>query len=304
MQLVVRPFSEMPPSSRKPTIFSELARVVSHQAFAGDQHVLRLHAPRAAAAQPGQFVHLRCADDLPLRRPYSVLTADADAATLDVLYKVTGDGGRRLAALRAGDVLSLLGPIGNTFAPHPERPRLLVVGGGVGVPPILFLAERVRDDARYQPFACLGSELPFPFRVTRSSLPFAGVPAATNAATASLERRAVASRLASGRAGERGFEGCHRGTVVDLAHRWLAAAPPHDVAKTALFACGPRPMLAAVARLAARYALPCQVALEEYMACGVGGCAGCAVAVRENGRSVMRRVCVDGPVFDARAIFV
>ncbi len=288
---------------REPTIFSEQARVVSHTAFADDQYVLRLHAPRAAAAQPGQFVHLRCAGDLPLRRPYSVLAADAAAGTLDLLYKVVGDGGRRLAAVRAGDSLGLLGPIGNTFAPRPERPKLLLIGGGVGIPPVVFLAERARDDARYQPFVFLGSEIAFPFRVAESALAFTGVADATNATMEALERRGVAARLASGRAGERGFEGCHRGTVVDLAHQWLASAPSRTVEAAAVFACGPRPMLAAVARLAARYALPCQVALEEYMACGVGGCAGCTVAVREERRVVMRRVCVDGPVFDAAGVF-
>ena len=294
----------MPPSLRTPTIFSEAARVVSQEAFAGDQYVLTLHAPHAAAARPGQFVHLRCAGDLPLRRPYSVLAADAAAATLSVLYKVTGAGGRRLSTARSDDLLHLLGPIGNTFVPRPERPQLLLIGGGVGMPPILFLAECVRGDARYQPFVFLGSEIPFPFRMTESALAFAGALDATNATLEALEDHGIAARLASGRAGERGFEGCHRGNVVELARRWLDAAAPRVVDAAAVFACGPSPMLEAVARLAARYGLPCQVALEEYMACGVGGCAGCTVAVREGGRSVMRRVCVDGPVFDTRRVFV
>ncbi len=284
-------------------IFAERARVVGQQAFDAGQYVLKLHAPRcAAAAAPGQFIHLRCAADLPLRRPYSILSADAAGGEVEMLYKVVGEGSRRLAACRAGDELDSLGPIGNAFAPSPERPNLLLVGGGVGIPPILFLAARAREDAaaNYTPLVLMGSEIPFPFDVTDSSLPFAGVANGTRATMAALERRGIAARLASGR----GFAGCYRGHVGGLARQWLDAAPPEQLAATAMFACGPAPMLQDIARIAAQFSLPCQVALEETMACGVGGCAGCSVAVRDdNGGIAMKRVCVDGPVFNARAVF-
>ena len=295
-------------SPTETAIFSARARIIEQRVLDAGQQILKLHAPRcAAAAAPGQFIHLRCDDRLPLRRPYSILSADVESGAIEILYKVVGAGSRRLAARRTGDMLDVLGPIGNAFAPAPARPNLLLVGGGVGIPPILFLAERAHGSAaaNYTPLVLIGSEVPFPFEVADSALPFAGVAADARATMAALERRGIAARLASGR----GFAGCHRGRVGDLARQWLAAASPATLAATEVFACGPAPMLEDIARLAARFQLPCQVALEEIMACGVGGCAGCTVAVRDGGpggpggRVAMKRVCVDGPVFDAHRVF-
>jgi dihydroorotate dehydrogenase electron transfer subunit len=114
-----------------------------------------------------------------------------------------------------------------------------------------------------------------------------------------LESWGVPSRLAS----FSGFTGTYVGYVTDLAARWLESLPDAARADIEMFACGPSPMLAAAAALARRFELPCQVALEEFMACAVGGCAGCTVAVRTPGGIAMKRVCVDGPVFDAYAVF-
>jgi len=109
----------------------------------------------------------------------------------------------------------------------------------------------------------------------------------------------VPSRLAS----RTGYPGCYDGFVTELAGHWLAGLDEQTLSEMELFACGPTPMLAATAAVARRFALPCQVAMEEYMACGVGGCAGCAVAVATSTGPAMKRVCVDGPVFDAAAVF-
>jgi dihydroorotate dehydrogenase electron transfer subunit len=109
----------------------------------------------------------------------------------------------------------------------------------------------------------------------------------------------VPSRLAS----NAGLPGCHRGYITDLARASLATLGPQARAETQLFACGPTPMLAAVAKLARELDLPCQLALEEFMACGIGGCAGCNVLVQTADGPAMKRVCVDGPVFDAREIY-
>lgn len=113
-----------------------------------------------------------------------------------------------------------------------------------------------------------------------------------------LESWGVPCRLAT----LAGFEGCFDGYVTDLANRWLAGLDAAELAEVEIFACGPTPMLKAVADLAARYELPCQVSLEEYMACAVGGCAGCAVLIRTPDGDAMKRVCVDGPVFDAGTV--
>ena len=100
-----------------------------------------------------------------------------------------------------------------------------------------------------------------------------------------------------------GFNGCFDGYVTDLAERWLSSLSTDERSKTEVFACGPTPMLKAVAALAAKYDLPCQVSLEEFMACAVGGCAGCTVRIASPGGDAMKRVCVDGPVFDARQVY-
>jgi dihydroorotate dehydrogenase electron transfer subunit len=94
-----------------------------------------------------------------------------------------------------------------------------------------------------------------------------------------------------------------RGYVSDLARKWLEAQTDNDLARTEVFTCGPTPMLEAVAALAREFEVPCQASLEEYMACAVGGCAGCTVLVETPAGPAMRRVCVDGPVFDASTVF-
>jgi len=106
------------------TIFSEDAEIISHEAFAGEQYVLRLQAPKIAAnAQPGSFVHLRCAELLPMRRPISIMRVDANKGYVDLLYKALGHGTRLLAERKVGEVLSVMGPIGRPFAPGAARRR-------------------------------------------------------------------------------------------------------------------------------------------------------------------------------------
>lgn len=284
------------------TIMLEQALVLAHAHFEGEQHVLRLQSPRCAArATPGSFIHLRCAADLPMRRPLSIMRADAAAGWIEVLYKVVGPGTRALSRVDPPQLLSVLGPIGQGFVLHPERARVLAIGGGVGIPPMIFLAERLRagSDTAWKPLVLMGSEIPFPFRARPSTIMIPGMPEAVIASMPLLEAWGVPSRLAT----LSGFAGCFDGYVTELARAWLAALAPAALAETEIFACGPTPMLAATARVAREFRLPCQVALEEFMVCAVGGCAGCAVAVQTPAGPAMKRVCVDGPVFDASAVF-
>ena len=292
----------MTEQAHRGTILLEDAEVLGQQAWPGDQYVLHLRAPGAAArARPGQFAHLSCERELPLRRPLSIQRADAASGTLEILYKITGHGLGRLAAARPGQRLSCLAPIGRGFEPDPARPRALLVGGGVGMPPLVFLAEvlHARAAEGFRPLALLGSEIPFPFRPQPSTLLLPGMPAGTIAAHPLLESWGVASRLAS----RAGFAGCFAGFVTELAAAWLGTLPPSAREQVAVYACGPTAMLAATAQVARRFAVPCQVALEEFMACAVGGCAGCTVEVATPAGAAMKRVCVDGPVFDANAVF-
>ena len=299
-------------TSARGTIFLEQARVLSQLAYDAEQFVLRLAAPRCAArAEPGTFVHLTCDASIPMRRPLSIMRAHAREGWIELLYKVVGAGLHALAARKAGEELSVLGPIGRPFVPHAERPRTLLLGGGVGIPPMVFLAERLSARARdarsaneaigstWKPLVLMGSEVPFPFRARPSKIVLPGVPVGTLACMPLLEEWGVPSRLAS--CSE--FPGCFAGFVTELADSWLASLGEAEIAEVEIFACGPTAMLEASAALARRYGVPCQVALEEFMACAVGGCAGCTVQVRTADGPAMKRVCVDGPVFDASAVF-
>ncbi|HXR88968.1 MAG TPA: dihydroorotate dehydrogenase electron transfer subunit [Steroidobacteraceae bacterium] len=284
------------------TIFLEDARVLQQTAYDGNQYVLRVAAPKCAThAQPGSFAHIACDPAIPMRRPLSIMRADAAAGWIEVLYKIVGPGLHALAARKAGDTLSTLGPIGKPFTPHPERPRPLLIGGGVGIPPMVFLSDRLRSrtDAAWKPLVLMGSEIPFPFRARPSRIIVAGMPAGTIACMPLLEEWGIASRLAT----KAGFAGCYDGYVPALADEWLATLGPEELAQVEIFVCGPTPMLEAAAQIARRYGVPCQVSLEEFMACAVGGCAGCTVLVQTSDGPAMKRVCVDGPVFDAYTVF-
>jgi dihydroorotate dehydrogenase electron transfer subunit len=282
------------------SIFLEEARILTHQAHDGDQYVMRLLAPHCALkAQPGSFVHITCDPQLPMRRPISIMRVDPDEGWVDLLYKRVGRGTTLLARRQEGEVISLLGPIGNPFLPSPGRTRPLLIGGGVGMPPMIFLAESLRDDSERQPMVILGSEVPFPFKPTPSKILLPGIPEGVIAAMPLLDDWDIPSRLAS----LQGYPGCFEGYVTDLARRWLDGLDRESRQTVEIFSCGPHPMLEAVAKVAADYDLPCQVSLEEFMACGVGGCAGCVVEVQTEQGPAMKRVCVDGPVFDARSVF-
>ena len=236
-----------------------------------------------------------------MRRPLSIMRAAASEGWIEVLYKIVGHGLAELALRVTGEALSCLGPIGRGFAAHAERPRTLMIGGGVGIPPLVFLAETLAADrrGRWKPLLLMGSELRFPFRTANATIDVPGLPSGVTACLPEIEDQGVPNRLAS----LSGFPGCHAGYVSDLARIWLAGLAPAQLAEVELFTCGPEPMLEAVAALAREHGLPCQVSLEENMACAVGGCAGCTVLVQTPDGPAMKRICVDGPVFDAAAVF-
>jgi dihydroorotate dehydrogenase electron transfer subunit len=286
------------------TICLEDAQVLSHSHVDGDQHILRLQSPRCAQrATAGTFVHLRCSDDLPMRRPLSIMRSEPSAGWIEVLYKGVGIGSRLLARAQPGQAISVLGPIGKGFGVDPARPRVLAIGGGVGIPPMVFLVESLLSAQAgapaWKPLVLMGSEIPFPFRARPSTILVPGLPEEAIACMPLLDGWGVPSRLAT----LAGYPGCFDGYVTDLARTWLETLEPGQLNEVEIYACGPTPMLAATARLAREFGLPCQVALEEFMACAVGGCAGCAVAVTTPTGTAMKRVCVDGPVFDAATVF-
>ena len=274
------------------------ASVAANREVAREHFRMSLHAPAvAAAARPGQFVMLRpgAGTDPLLPRAYSVYAADPEAGRIDVLYRVVGAGTRALRRLHQGETLSLWGPLGNHFIPAPSG-RLILVGGGVGVPPLVFLAgsggRAPGDSPAIRPGRGTARTPDHPFAAVPPR-PLALVGAATAEYLVGVEDLAAAGaevRVATddGSAGARGF-------VTALLEEALAGGRD----ETTVYACGPLPMLAAVARVCARAAVPCQLALEAPMACGVGACLGCTVPRAEGG---FARVCADGPVFAGPAI--
>ncbi|MEW7975570.1 MAG: dihydroorotate dehydrogenase electron transfer subunit [Candidatus Thiodiazotropha endolucinida] len=286
---------------QRDTVFLEDAEILSHQAFAGDQFIMRLLAPHCAAkAMPGSFVHLTCDPQLPMRRPISIMRCSAKHGWIELLYKRVGKGTGLLAQRTTGEKISLLGPIGNPFTPSPGRNKPLLIGGGVGMPPMVFLADTLRKDPQKQPFVILGSEVPFPFQSIPSQIIIPGLADGVIASMPLLDDWGIGCRLAS----LQGFPGVFQGYVTELAEQWIGSLNMQALSEVEIFACGPHPMLEAVAQLAANHKIPCQVSLEEFMACGVGGCAGCVVEVQTPQGPAMKRVCVDGPVFDAQTVFV
>lgn len=290
-----------PVRHNRDTIFVEDSRVTAVTRFPGDQYILRLHSPDTARhATPGTFVHVQCDTDIPMRRPLSIMRASADDGWIEVLFKIVGSGLKSLGHKQPGDTMSVLGPIGKGFTPSPERPRVLLIGGGVGIPPMIFLAESLRQDHRdWQTLVLMGSEIPFPFELVSSAMAADWLADDVASAMPLMEEWGIPSRLASSSE----FVGTFRGNVTELARLWLDAQSPEHLGQTGIFACGPTPMLEAVARLSREFDVPCQASLEEYMACAVGGCAGCTVLVQTTDGPSMKRVCVDGPVFDAATVF-
>ena len=283
--------------SNRDTIGVNDCQILAHYKYEADQYILTLSSKEIAeATQPGQFVHLSVSGILAMRRPISVMSVDKENGTFDLLYKIVGEGTRQLADRKIGDMLSVIGPIGNGFQMTDKKIPLLI-GGGVGMPPIIAIAQNIKDNDYYNPYVILGSEVPFPFTPISSNLE--GFYSSTLKTMPLLEDWNITCGLAS----LQNFKGVYNGYVTTLASEYLDSLSEDDLLKVEIFSCGPHLMLEAVSQLAKDYKLPCQVSLEEYMACAVGGCAGCVVEVKTDNGSAMKRVCVDGPVFDSQSVF-
>jgi len=281
-------------TTQRNTIYEEQAEIIANIHHPGDQFTLRLKAPKTAQhAKPGQFVHIRVSPNRPLRRPISIMLTHPETGTIDLLAKVVGDGTRELRDREVGEILPMLGPIGRPFDLSDTARRYVLIGGGVGIPPMIFAADTLNGHADAVVFA--GSEIKFPFALKPSQFLLPGISGNTILSITSLEERGIPCRLAS----NTGMYGCYEGHVPDLAKDYLMALDETERRRCTLLSCGPHPMLHAVARLGRELDLPTQLSLEEYMACGIGGCAGCVVKTCEEDGEHYRRVCVDGPVFSA-----
>jgi dihydroorotate dehydrogenase electron transfer subunit len=254
----------------------ELCEVLERREV-GAYQALVLAAPRIAeAARPGQFVHLLAGEDrsFPLRRPFSIHRV-GPVGSVGIVFDVVGAGTRALAGLRAHDVVDVLGPLGRPFTPPDEPVGCVLVGGGYGTAPLFFLAGELRARRCRVDFA-IGA-------ATAARL--------LDATEASRLGHSLTVTTDDGSAGRRGL-------VTDPLPDLLARTGAGRV-----YACGPMPMLAAVSRVAAAAGVPCQVAVEEQMACGTGICFSCVLPVRgAPGGTRMARSCLEGPVFDGTAV--
>ncbi len=268
--------------------------VVANREVAPTYFSIRLRGPSALGRfRPGQFLMLGWDDgwDPLLPRAMSIRRAWPAAqrsevrsagCEVEILYKIVGRGTALLAAMRPGRFLRALGPLGNAFEVSPSVAGVLLVAGGIGVPPIAALAEALASRRRAR-------------RATMDVF-LGGRSKADLLCVADFRRAGAKVHLAT----EDGSVGS-KGLVTELLDQFLRTS--HLAPRTVLYACGPHPMLAALTPIAEKYDLPYWASLEANMACGFGACMGCVVPVKGGeGHRTYRLVCRDGPVFDGRDI--
>jgi dihydroorotate dehydrogenase electron transfer subunit len=294
------PGKPAPAAGRGASFRRSFPRLVTSQPLPGGHHRLVLSDPAlAAAARPGQFVHIWCHPPnevgLPpsqalLRRPLSIARTRG-RSRLELIFKVAGAGTRLLASRRPGDRLDLIGPLGNGFSLPAPGGRALLVAGGIGIAPLLGLADALLK-RRTEVLLAAGarSDRDFPLPVSR--------------------------RQGQARLRELEAADCRTFFVSEdkerlLISQWLEENLPrllNGKRKCSLFAVGPWAMMRRVTEIAGEAGLRCQVSLEERMACGVGACRSCVVRIRpakepSPGRGgEFKTICRDGPVFPGELV--
>ena len=267
--------------------------IISNREIAAGQYLLSCQLPIAfPEPAPGQFIMLRT-NNTPaplLRRPFSVyiFQKGISSATLEIIYRLVAEGTRQMATLSPGAPLSVMGPLGRGFTLLPEQKNIILLAGGVGLAPLAWLATCYTAFLRNQELACPGPN--------RRIICYLG--AATSDSLVGTERMASCCNELKVCTDD-GSCGYH-GNVIELFRRDRDSFDPAD---TAIYACGPRGMLKSLADFVDGKYLFCQVSLEERMACGLGACLGCAVAMRGGKEArIYGRICKDGPVFNIQDV--
>lgn len=288
-----------------------LARVAANVPLCREHYKLVLTVEGFPSAAPGQFVQIQCSppSDMgwqsgPLtRRPFSIggLRRSGASCELDIYHRALGRGTKWLATLQQGEPVSVIGPLGKPFE-ITNRPTAYLVGGGIGLPPLIWLAETLHQAGK-RTIAFVGARTAELLPLTRA----AEVPVDPDEPSLSFAEFAAAATpvLLSTDDGSLGL----RGTVTDALTDYLAE---HDVAmanrwgdEVTVYTCGPERMMRTVADVCASRGIPCQVCMERTMACGMGTCQSCVVPVRDASADAgwrFRLCCTDGPVFDSRVI--
>lgn len=254
--------------------------VVAHRDLGSNIFIISLQLKLNEFPLPGTFIHIKVADsnDPLLRRPFSIYDYDQEQGVVDILYKIFGRGTRVLAKTRTGDILDVLGPLGNSFVEAENERNLILVGGGVGIPPLYLLAKRCRQKSDSEPqitFLC-------------------GLADANEQVMAQrLDKLPLDLHYST----DNGSLGYH-GLVTDLLRQQLADGNRDN--DSLVCACGPSPMLKEISRICHEKKVRCLISLESIMPCGVGTCLGCVV--KKSRGDGYYRVCREGPVFPAEEV--
>lgn len=298
--------------------------VLSNRKLCREHWHLVLRVEGLPPSQPGQFVQLQCrpireqvsarevdwtdgklpqftqpelTDKEPLlRRPLSIggRRDVGNAAELNLIYRAVGTGTTWLSSIDAGEPLSVLGPLGNAFPVSHSKPRAALVGGGVGIPPMICLADAIGQGKAATAFCGVRSEHLLPLTLTEK-------PDADGKPTTCAEQfaRSGTTTVIASDDGTVGYEGL----VTDALLHWLRA---EQIATDELvvYACGPEPMMRAAGDLCIELGIECYLSLERIMACGMGTCQSCVVKIRDDSQAgwAYKLCCTDGPIFPAQAV--
>lgn len=245
--------------------------VISKTAIAKEIYDMTILCPDVAAiAQPGQFVNIK-AEGFMLRRPISICSINKEKGTLRIIFEVRGNGTKELSQIPEGGMIDIIAPLGGRGFDLDLGKKAVIVGGGIGNPPMLAVAEHFGGNARV-------------------------ISGFRNAAAVILQKDFADTGAKTilctddGSAGRKGF-------VTDALKEAVAAEKP-DV----IYACGPGVMLRRIVEIAKENGIKCQVSLEERMGCGIGACLVCACRTIRDGEEYYAHVCKDGPVFNAEEV--
>ncbi|MEE9911174.1 MAG: dihydroorotate dehydrogenase electron transfer subunit [Deltaproteobacteria bacterium] len=262
-----------------------IGEVSGNEEIQRDYFLMKVRLPlEFAEPLPGQFVMIRIAglQDPFLSRPISIYSFSRGKknCAVELLYRVAGKGTQILAGLIKGSQVEISGPLGGNYTIDPSKKNIIFIAGGIGIAPLSLLArylgETVCHDANAMTF-------------------YLGAQTADALVGCDRLRRYCYNIIVCTDDGSLGEKSLVTNAFQKDIKKYVSA-------ETAIYACGPKPMLRSLsAMLGDKYF--CQVSLEERMACGVGACVGCAVAIQdENGKTAYQRVCADGPVFDLKKV--
>ncbi|MFA6232773.1 MAG: dihydroorotate dehydrogenase electron transfer subunit [Bacteroidota bacterium] len=246
-------------------------RVTANEKIAEDTWALRFHSPELAAQlRPGQFLNILTSEQIDplLRRPYSISNVIGEEC--EIMFSLVGKGTRALSRKLPGDMIGVLGPLGNTFGYEKKIGTAIIVAGGIGVAPFPFLTRELQR-----------REIPF--------LTFLGARSAGRVVSRGLSNLHVAT--------DDGSAGFHGNVIAALTEHLES----HSLDNPMLFVCGPNPMLKAAQEFALDRGIACELSLESEMACGIGICQGCPIE-RHQGERKFALVCTEGPCFDSNEI--